>query len=753
MNSLEKITDSLLHSKAVQNTNHEHLQFQIQFRESSRNSALMNLKLLVGDVQRRVQDMEDVGDRVHRLDDQLHQNKLKLSALLLLLLKEQKRFDVLHRTVMYSDSCWASFPHQLTQVWSALQERLNLIKNVKHLLFLLSKAKHYFIVLWHLTRLQSMAEEEITLQKKEFNSFLYDMDIEIRATEQEKNLMERSMALLSEESAALLTEIHLSQRRKLTLEARTTFFEAVVKKELQEREAILFKCSATVKLLFGRFHDEKESVMEHLEVSRTKLLFVQANKQKMEEDSATQVVEHAARMRNRLAMKERLVDERLASLESSKQSCQRCLPLVRQSNTCVRLIFTVLSIVQFVRQHFEMRQKILRTQEYESIDLKQVFANLQAQREALLVVQRMQETRSRVYAQASAAIFAEECLLRRGMEQEFLSTLKGVEEKEEADRKKEQAKPKLVEMVEVASLVEPKNRIHGLQQARALPALSGSTSAAVVVATEVAKEDKKGPRPSSLDWIKSSCRRMPSVSSSEGELLHCSPMDSSRREEEQQDNQKKSSENPRTHPLWRAFPSSLLRTTKNVTPAPFIDSSAHGDSTVVQNSIGGLLNRPLDDSLKKTSKKQCIFQRPLPCPLPPAISPTFIHLGLNPSNTKKKGTVLNACSQRTQKKKMNQRQVPHVDSEQDSPLPRQPQNFAKRDNRVASVGGPGLSEISALTFALRQQRFAHGAEDFGASTTRRRPKSGSRTAVIPLCGTSFPLESLKKGDDLFADLF
>lgn len=751
MNSLEKITDSLLHSKAVQNTNHEHLQCQIQFRESSRNSALMNLKLLVGDVQRRVRDLEDVGDRVKRLDDQLHQNKLKLSALLLLLLKEQKRFDALHRTVMYSDSCWASFPHQFAQVWSALQERLSLIKEVKHLLSLLFKAKYYFIVLWHLTRLQSMTEKEINLQKKEFNSFAHDMDVEIRATEQEKIFMERSIKLLSEESGALSAKIHLSQRRILTLEARTNFFEAVTKKEHRDREAIVIECTAAVKLLFDKLHFEKKRVMEHLEICRTKLLLVQAEKKKMEEDSATQLVEYATRMRNGLALREQVAYGRSASCESIKQSFQRCLPLVERSNICAWLIFTVLSIVQLVRQHFELRQKILCTQECESTDLKQAFVNLQAQREALLVAQRMQETRKRIYAEASAAIFAEECLLRRGMEQEFLSSLKDVEEKEEREWNKKEAKSKLAEILGVVSLVEPKNQIHGLSQARALSAVSGSST--VAIAKKVPMEDKKWSEPSSLLWIKGSRRRMPSVPSSEGELLYCSSMDSSRREKEQQNDKKMLSENPSTYPLERALSSSSLRTTKNVISVPFIDSSAYGESTAVRDSVGCLLNRPFDDSLKKTTKKQRIFQRPLPYPLPPAISPTFMHLSSNPRSTKRKSAVLNVCSQRTQKKKMVQRQVPHIGKEQDSPLPRQPQSFAKSDSRVAPVGEPGLSEISALTFALRQQRHAHGPEEFAASTTRRRRKSGSRAAVIPLSGTSFPLESLKKGDDLFADLF
>lgn len=755
MTSLEKITDSLLHSKAIQTTNHEHLQSQIQLRETNRNSALMNLKLLVGDVQRRVRDMEDVGERVKHLDDQLHQNKLKLSAVLLLLLKEQKRFDALHHTILHSESSWEGFPHQLAVVLKALHERLTLIQELKKFRFFLLQAQRSFIVMWHIERLKTFTEEEVSVQKKELSSFLCLLDEKIHTTKEEKSEIEKNIQIVMKEKESLLTKLHLSQKRELVLEAEWKAIDDIERMEDQEREAIVLSSVSAGNSLFDGLQERKEKVLSSLAVLRSNLQDIQDEKCSIKKENAAALLQHATDLKRSLVRQEELVRERVFFRKMAYQSLQHCVSIREKTIASLQSMYFVISIADIVRQHYVFRQSGLIAQQVEKCSLQKTCKKLHAQREALLLAQRVEGARKRRYAEGSAAVFAEESLLRQSVEDEAFQERMQIKEKEEMAKPRDPTPPRPMEVIHPVRPQKPKGKPHELSNESSFFVLKESASENPCTGNSKVHLYPKAEQelPHSCG-SREDCRPPRSSRDSSGAYYSNSVVFSSHCDKGLQNkevNSPKDQDNPNEK---GSLPSSMLLLPKPSSPAvPGTGKTpVHGISAndlPVPCTASQLWSDPDQQQL---SRKSRFFQQPLPRPVPPSTSPTFAPLCANSHSKRKKGgRILNALAEKSRRKNTKLRHVPVPLGEQESPQPRRPQGFIKVDNRAAVVTGPGISEISALTFALRQQRQVNGGGK--VHTPPRGLGNGSLVTGAPSGGTSFPLESLKKGDDLFADLF
>lgn len=749
MTSLERITGSLLHSKAIQSTNHEHLQCQIQLREANRNSALMNLKLLVGDVQRRVRDMEEIDDRVQRLDDQLHQSKLKLSAVLLLLLKEQNRFDSLYQTVLHSDSCWDGFPHQLADVLKALDGRLTLLREVKKIRSFLRKAQRSFLLTWYAARVKKMAQNEVFLQKKEFSSILDQLNQQIDSTAIKKTKIEKRIQIAIEEKKTILEKLYFSQQRELTLEAEWNVFEVLQKNENEERGAIIVQGITAGNMLLNRLQEKKEYLLGHLGICRSNLQELRAEKGRMKEENVCNEQNCTEKLKTCLEQKEQFMLRRVSTREMTQKSIQRCFSLGNETTNSLRSIFMILSLSRITQQHFVMHQSVLMNQEQEMDSLRRRYKELCAQRETLLA-QRIEEVKRRRYAEASAAVFAEESLLRHSTEEE---ALKGQMEIVAIEKRTRPPTKKPTSSVEVINSTSPKasTSLHnGLSERH--PLLPIKASSIDMLPTEAGNAPPLyhagDPQSSMLNSISKGGRpRKHYRADSSIAIAHNSVIFASHSEEDLQCEKGILESNEPTH-CENGASSRILSSLYETSSAslPFSIAPIPGDT------VSAAPDTSSDTTEQKNIKKSRFFQRPLPRPVPPSAMPSFAPLSPNlVTTTKKRSTTLSVFPKGRKKKNNHSQRTPIHLVEQESPQPRRPQSFLKADHHGAVVGGGGLSEISALTFALRQQRHINGGREFRTPPRRRRSESLAAGAAIG--GTSFPLESLKKGDDVFADLF
>lgn len=419
MASLENCTDALLLRKAQQSSHHDHVEGELRRTETHRNAALMNLKLLIGDVQRRRADTEIMADTARRSEDQLQHLKLKLSGVLLLYQKEQKKFEALSRMLMQCDAQWAGVPQQIAFTMIALRERRVLQKEASTLVTVIQTSRDLLAVTHHNAKVREYAVEEFNRQHQLLKETVARLEERNEQQRQEMLATTEAHAATRQQLVAYQESSHVMQREDLYEEAREAMTATYISVMAVYRDELLPAYLLGAKSIAAVLEEQRCSLQSNVNHRygqwRTEELVTEECRARLallgEQKAAYQdlvVQRHGYLLQQTTAKSAAEAEQRVAV----EQLASRHTSVAHQVNALLSLIRFARSMRHRMTAEEQTRQQQRKAKEAE-------LATVQEQHN-LYLRQRWVEVVTRKYEEMRAAVEAEESLTRRPAEEDYL---------------------------------------------------------------------------------------------------------------------------------------------------------------------------------------------------------------------------------------------------------------------------------------------------------------------------------------------
>lgn len=679
----------------------------------------MNLKLLIGDVQRRVKDVEEVNEDTARSEDQLHQKKLKLTAVLLLLQKEQGKYEDTIRIIDQMDSSWAGFPQQIAQLISAAQHRRRLQEEARVFLAALKDAQKNYVITWQVARLRKLIQQEHASQSQLLQAYHECIKKKIEIAENQRESLRQENQLYKSELDKLAKKAETLEHEQCMLNAQLHFTKNVWNPALEDQRLLVTDYLMKFRTALEGIQHTDSEVSNQLEEGNLQLTRSQQQYHLIQAAIREKTFLHEEAKKKLLQHKDQLVEEysniscKIGAMKTQIQASQQAY------FDAVKTTALKLSLAKLLQQHHCFIQKNRAELERRQSATEEKLRSLQLERDEV-VIQRMKASWMKACLENQAGQLAEESLTRRSLEEEVLGKMNALFEMEKAERDRIIShRPSAVEVLPMHT--PTKGRVGSRKTA---PHIFNETTNMKM--NSVSKRRRKRNCSSSPEVQLStspnghSANRERSLSS----LIGCAPK--------------------------RKLPRSTY-------PLSSMETASEAVSSVV-SALPRSTTTTVNTSPKRTRKtripSRCLVaQTPLSRTRKPSASASsglssfFGPLGNVPEHVAGEDKKTGLPKGRGGATPFNEAGFRIGES----PQPRCPRIYSTEARPKNPVPYSGASEISALTHALRKQRQA----TIHAQGCKHNSHQGSSEipSVGPLNSTTFPLDSLMTGDDLFSDIF